>query len=158
MQAKIIKTETEYDQALSRIDELMDALPDTGEGDELELLVTLVEIYEKQMYAIDLPDAINAIKFRMEQQELIQKDIVPFIGSKSKVSEVLSGKRPLSLSMIRKLHKGLGIPLDALMQEDNAQLFETPELQHRESYLQTDHILPQLYATQYASVALPIPA
>ncbi len=125
MQAKIIKTETEYDQVLSRIDELMDALPDTEEGNELELLVTLVEIYKKQMYAIDLLDAINAIKFRMEQQELIQK-----------VSEVLSGKRPLSLSMIRKLHKGLGILLDALMQEDNA----------------------QLYATQYASVALPIPA
>ena len=158
MQAKIIKTETEYDQALSRIDKLMDALPNTGEGDELELLVTLVEIYEKQMYAIDLPDAISAIKFRMEQQELIQKDLVPFIGSKSKVSEVLSGKRPLSLSMIRKLHKGLGVPLDALMQEDNAQLSETTEVLYGKNLLPTDHILPQLYVTQYASVALPVPA
>ncbi|MDA3835640.1 MAG: DNA-binding protein, partial [Spirochaetales bacterium] len=110
MQAKIIKTEAEYDQALSHIDELMDALPDTHEGNELELLVTLVELYEKQEYAIDLPDAVSAIKFRMEQQDLKQKDIVPYIGSKSRVSEVLSGKRPLSLGMIRNLHAGLGIP------------------------------------------------
>ena len=158
MQAKIIKTETEYDQALSRIDELMDALPDTAEGHELELLVTLVEIYEKQMYAIDLPDAISAIKFRMEQQELIQKDLVPFIGSKSKVSEVLSGKRSLSLSMIRRLHEGLDIPLDALMQESNAQLSERSEELRRESPHPTGNILPQLYATQYASVALPVSA
>lgn len=127
MQAKLIKTETEYDQALSRIDELMDALPDTSEGNELELLVTLVELYEDKIYAIDLPDAVSAIKFRMEQQGLKQKDLVSFIGSKSKVSEVLSGQRPLSLSMIRKLHGGLGIPADVLLQEPKASLPEIPE-------------------------------
>ncbi len=135
MQAKIIKTETEYDQALSCIDNLMDALPDTEEGDELELLVTLVEIYEQQNYMIEPPDAISAIKFRMEQQELIQKDLVPFIGSKSKVSEVLSGKRALSLSMIRKLHTGLGIPLDALLQVADAKLSDTPDVLLRKKSL-----------------------
>ena len=127
MQAKIIKTETEYDQALFRIDELMDAVPDTDEGNELELLVTLVEFYEEKKYAIDLPDAVSAIKFRMEQQGLKQKDLIPFIGSKSKVSEVLSEQRPLSLSMIRKLHAGLGIPADVLMQEPEARLPEIPD-------------------------------
>jgi HTH-type transcriptional regulator/antitoxin HigA len=126
MQAKIIKTETEYDQALSRISELMDANPDTPEGDELELLVTLVEIYEAREYPIDLPDAVSAIKFRMEQQGLKQKDLVSYIGSKSKVSEVLSGKRPLSLSMIRNLHAGLGIPAEALLQEPGADLPVVP--------------------------------
>lgn len=127
MQAKIIKTETEYDQALSRVDELMDALPDTPEGHELELFVTLVELYENKMHAIDLPDAISAIKFRMDQQNLKQKDLIPFIGSKSKVSEVLSGKRSLSLGMIRKLHAGLGIPVDVLLQEPEAELPEIPK-------------------------------
>ncbi len=126
MQTKLIKTEIEYDQALSRIDELMDALPDTSEGDELELLATLVELYEEKSYPVDLPDAVSAIRFRMEQQGLKQKDLVPFIGSKSKVSEVLSGQRPLSLSMIRSLHAGLGIPVEVLLQEQAAQLPEIP--------------------------------
>lgn len=127
MQPKIIKTEIEYDQALSRIDGLMDAKLDTKEGNELELLVTLVGMYEEQEYAIDLPDAISAIRFRMEQQGLKQKDLVPFIGSKSKVSEVLSGKRQLSLKMMRKLHAGLAIPAAVLMQEPDARLPEIPE-------------------------------
>ncbi len=126
MQAKLIKTEIEYDLALSRIDELMDALPGTREGDELELLATLVELYEEKKYPIDLPDAVSAIRFRMEQQDLKQKDLVPFIGSKSKVSEVLSGQRPLSLSMIRGLHAGLGIPVEVLLQEPAARLPEIP--------------------------------
>lgn len=127
MQAKIIKTEEQYDQALLRIDELMDADPDTPEGDELELHVTLVELYENQAHPIELPDAVSAIKFRMDQQSLKQKDLIPYIGSKSKVSEVLSGKRPLSLSMIRKLHAGLGIPVDVLLQEPEAKLPEVPD-------------------------------
>lgn len=127
MQAKIIKTEEQYDQALLRIDELMDAVPDTPEGDELELLVTLVELYEDQAHSIELPDAISAIKFRMDQQDLKQKDLVQYIGSKSKVSEVLSGKRPLSLTMIRNLHAGLGIPVDVLLQEPEAKLPEIPD-------------------------------
>lgn len=130
MQAKLIKTETEYDLALSRIDELMGALPDTSDGDELELLVTLVELYEEKKYPIDLPDAVSAIRFRMEQQGLRQKDLVPFIGSKSKVSEVLSGQRPLSLSMMRRLHAGLGIPVEVLLQEPAVRLPERDTCRH----------------------------
>jgi len=114
---KIIKTEEDYKIALSRIDELMDATPNTPEGDELELLVTLVELYEEKEYPIGMPDPIDAIKFRMEQLGLYQKDLVPIIGSKSKVSEVINKKRPLSLSMMRALHKGFGIPAEILLQE-----------------------------------------
>lgn len=114
---KIIKNEEDYNKALARIDELMDAKPNTPEGDELELLVTLVELYEEKNYPIDMPDPIEAIKFRMEQLGLHQKDLIPFIGSKSKVSEVLNKKRPLSLSMMRALHKSLKIPAAILLKE-----------------------------------------
>ncbi|MBW4054638.1 MAG: hypothetical protein HIU83_04420 [Proteobacteria bacterium] len=124
---KIIKTEAEYDTALERIDTLMDADPGTPEGDELELLVTLVELYEKVAHPIDLPDPIEAIKFRMEQAGLKQKDLIPFIGSRSKVSEILSHQRPLSITMIRKLHEGLGIPADVLLKEPGAQIIPAPE-------------------------------
>ena len=117
MTYKIIKTDEDYKVALSRIDELMDAEPNTSEGDELELLITLVELYEDKKYPIEMPDAIEAIKFRMDQLNLNQQDLVPFIGSKSKVSEVLNKKRPLSLSMMRALHKGFGIPAEILLQE-----------------------------------------
>ena len=86
--------------------------------DELELLATLVELYEAEVYPIPSPDPIDAIRFRMEQQELKQKDLIPFLGSKSKVSEVLSRKRSLSISMIRKLHEGLGIPVEVLLGQD----------------------------------------
>jgi HTH-type transcriptional regulator/antitoxin HigA len=114
---KIIKTEVNCQRALVRIDELMDAEPNTSEGDELELLVTLVKLYEEKKYPIDMPDPVEAIKFRMEQLNLNQQALVPFIGSKSKVSEVLNKKRPLSLSMMQALHKGLGIPAEILLQE-----------------------------------------
>jgi len=114
---KIIKNEGDYQIALARIDELMDAEPNTPEGDELELVVTLVELYEEKKYPIDMPGPVEAIKFRMEQLNLNQQAIVPFIGSKSKVSEVLNRKRPLSLSMMRALHKGLDIPAEILLQE-----------------------------------------
>ena len=117
MTYKIIKTEEDYQAALSRIDELMDAEPNTSQGDELELLVTLVELYEDKKYPIDMPDVVEAIKFRMEQSNLNQQALVHFIGSKSKVSEVLNKKRPLSLSMMRALHNGLGIPAEILLQE-----------------------------------------
>lgn len=124
---KVIKTDVEYEAALSRIEELLDADPGTPEGDELELLATLVELYEKAAHPIDLPDPVEAVKFRMEQAELKQKDLVPFIGSRSKVSEVLSGQRPLSLPMIRKLHQGLGIPAEVLLQEPGAGIPEALE-------------------------------
>lgn len=119
MKARIIKTEADYEEALARIDVLMDTDPDveTDEGKELELLVMLVEQYEDIHYPMDLPSPVEAIKFRMEQAVLKQVDLVPYIGSKSKVSEVLSGKRALSLNMIRKLHAGLGIPAEALLGE-----------------------------------------
>lgn len=124
---KVIRNETDYDAALTRINELMDADPGTPQGDELELLVTLVELYEKVAHPIDLPGPVEAIKFRMEQAGLKQKDLIPFIGSRSKVSEVLSRRRPLSISMIRKLHHGLGIPAEVLLREPGVQMAQLPE-------------------------------
>ncbi len=117
MNAKLIKTEADHAAALGRIETIFGARPGTPEGDELELLVHLVEAYEAAQYPIEPPDPIAALKFRMEQAGLKQTDLAPFIGNKSKVSEILSGKRPLSLAMIRALHKGLGIPADVLIQE-----------------------------------------
>jgi HTH-type transcriptional regulator/antitoxin HigA len=127
---RLIKNEEDHDLALSRIDELMDSEPGSPEFDELELLSTLVEIYEDEHYPIDLPDPVTAIKFRMEQMGLNQQALIPFIGSRSKVSEVLNGKRPLTLAMMRALHKGLGIPADILLQEPDASFPETiPDLE-----------------------------
>ncbi|WP_028316221.1 ImmA/IrrE family metallo-endopeptidase [Desulfatibacillum aliphaticivorans] len=130
MKPRLIKTEDDYNQALARIDELMDAKMGSPEGDELELLSALVEMYEEKHYPISLPDPIDAVMFRMEQAGLSQKDLVPFIGSKSKVSEVLNRKRPLTLSMMRALHKGLGIPAEVLLNEPAA-VFPTdfPEIE-----------------------------
>jgi len=129
MRPKVIKTDAEYKAALSRLDELLDAEPGTQEGDEFELWVTLVEIYEEKHFPIDLPDPISAIRFRMEQAGLKQVDLVPYIGSPSRVSEVLRGKRPLSLSMIRKLHKSLGIPAEVLLHQAGASMpAEHPEI------------------------------
>lgn len=112
---KIIKTETEYETALARIDVLMDAAPGSAEEEELELLTLLVEKYETEHYPIDPPDPVEAILFRMDQLGLTAKDMIRYLGSQSKVSEVLNRKRPLSLSMMRNLHAGLGIPSDVLL-------------------------------------------
>lgn len=119
MKPRIIKTQADYESALSRIDALMesDPAPDTDAGAELELLVMLVEQYEEKHYPMEMPTPVEAIKFRMDQAGLKQVDLIPYIGSKSKVSEVLNGKRPLSLNMIRNLHKGLGIPAEVLLQD-----------------------------------------
>ncbi|MFW5777314.1 MAG: helix-turn-helix domain-containing protein [Spirochaetota bacterium] len=110
--AKVIKTKAEHEWALARIAELMDADPaeDAPEADELELLAVLVDRYEEDHYPVDPPDPVDAIEFRMEQMGLRNKDLVPYIGSASRVSEVLNRKRDLSLAMIRKLSDGLGIP------------------------------------------------
>ena len=118
MQLKPIKNEREYDLALNRVDELMDISPAIGttQSDELEVLVMLVEKYEEKHWYIAEPDPIEAIKIRMEQMHLKQKDLVPYIGNKSKVSEVLNRKVALSLSMISKLATGLQLPLEALIQ------------------------------------------
>src|SRR4051794_31253606 len=103
MKPKIIKTEAEYEAAMRRIERIFDSKPATAKGDGLELLLLLVENYEEEAFPINLPDPITAIRFRMDQQELKPKNLIPFIGSKCKVSEVLSGRRPLSLTMIRNL-------------------------------------------------------
>lgn len=121
-----IRSEQDYDAALERIDALMDAQAGTPELDELEVLATLVELYEEKHYPIDLPDPIEAIKFRMDQSGFSMRDIVPLIGSRGKVSEVLSGKRPLTLKMIRALHEHLGIPAEILLKQPGALLPETP--------------------------------
>ncbi|VGO20944.1 helix-turn-helix domain-containing protein [Pontiella sulfatireligans] len=115
MKARVIKTEKENDEALARIEQLMELEPSPEVVDEIELLSTLVELYEDKAYPVPFLNPLDAIRFRMEQQELKQKDLIPYIGSKSKVSEVLAGKRSLSLSMVRRLHEGLGIPLDVLL-------------------------------------------
>ncbi len=116
MHNRLIKTEKDYNLALSRIEELMDANKNTSEADELELLVALVEMYEDKHYPMDMPDPVDAIKFRMEQLGINQQGLVPFIGSRSKVSEVLNRKKSLTLAMMRALHNGLGVPADILLQ------------------------------------------
>jgi HTH-type transcriptional regulator / antitoxin HigA len=127
---RIINTTAEHEHALARIEELFRAKPGTPEGDELELLMLLVETYEAKAFPIDLPDPIEAIRFRMEQANLKQKDLIPIFGSKSKVSEVLNGKRELSLTMIRKLTRELGIPAEVLLQERGARLDDGDFLAH----------------------------
>ena len=117
MEPKILKTEEEYEAALVQLHKHMHAKPGTAKADRLELWAKLVEDYENVHYPIEAPDPVDAILFRMEQANLKPKDLEPYLGSKSKISEVLSRKRSLTLSMIRKLHRGLGIPAEALLAE-----------------------------------------
>jgi len=117
MDIKPIRTEKDYHNALKRIEILWDAKPKSTEYDELEVLATLVEAYEEKRHPIDPPDPIEAIRFRMEQLGLSRKDLEPYIGSRGRVSEVLGRKRGISLAMIRKLHRGLGIPAEVLLAE-----------------------------------------
>lgn len=124
MRAKVIKTEADYEAALAYVETLMDAEPGSPQEEELELFSFLIEKYEDEHYPIDLPDPVEAIKFRMEQEGLTRKDLVKYIGSQSKVSEVLNYKRPLSLTMIRALHEGLGIPAEVLLQSPGRVLGE----------------------------------
>ncbi len=115
MNIKPIKTETEYNEALQRLDVIFDASPDTEEGNEAEILSLLIEDYEDQYYPIEAPDPIEAIKIRMEEMNLNQKDLVGVIGGKSRVSEVLNRKRKLTVDMIRKLEKSLNISASVLI-------------------------------------------
>ncbi|MFD2631645.1 helix-turn-helix domain-containing protein [Idiomarina piscisalsi] len=117
MNIKPIKTAEDHQKALVRIDELWDAEPNTEAADELDILVTLVEAYEEAKYKIDAPDPVEAIKFRMDQEGLKDSDLVPFLGQRSRVSEVLNRKRRLTLPMIRRLHSGLYIPLECLVMD-----------------------------------------
>ena len=114
MNIRPIKNKQDYTNALSKIESLMDAEPNTPKMDELEVLTTLVEAYEEQYHKIEAPDPIEAIKFRMEQEGLKQKDLVAIVGSKSRVSEILNKKRKLTIEMIRNLHKQLHIPIESL--------------------------------------------
>ena len=110
-----IKTEEDYNNAVLRIDALMDADPGTEEGDELDVLATLVEAYERVNFPIESPDPVAAILFRMEQMGIDRKALEPFLGGRNRVSEVLNRKRNLSMSQVRKLHAGLNIPLENLI-------------------------------------------
>ena len=128
---KVIKTPADYKAAMSQVSALLDRSPAPGtrEAVELETLAVLIQEYEVRNFDIGSPDPIEAIKFRMEQQNLSQRDLVPFIGSRSKVSEVLSGRRPLTLSMMRALHTGLGIPAKVLLKESGGPDFDESEIQ-----------------------------
>jgi HTH-type transcriptional regulator / antitoxin HigA len=114
---KVIKTEKEYQQALTRLEKIFDAKKGSKEGDELELLSLLIDTYEQQKYPIGLPDPIEAIKFRMDQLGYKQKDLAAVMGLKSRVSEILNKKRKLTLDMIRKLSEELSIPTEILVRE-----------------------------------------
>ena len=120
MEIKPIKSERTYQKALKEIDSLMNARANTPEGDRLDVLVTLVEAWEEKHWPIDLPDPIEAILFAMEHRGLSRRDLEPFIGSRARVAEVLNHKRPLTLPMIRRLHRGLGIPAEVLIGESVA--------------------------------------
>ena len=115
MDIRPVRTKRDYERALRRIETLMNAEPRTEEGDELEILATLVDVYEEKHFPVGAADPVEAILFRMEQQGLERKDLEAFIGSRHRVSEVLTRKRGLSLDMIRRLHGGLGIPLGVLV-------------------------------------------
>lgn len=116
MNIKPIKTEIDYDKALKRLEVIFDAKSGSKEGDELEVLGILIGQYENGQFPIDLPDPIEAIKFRMEQLDYTQNDLANIIGLKSRASEILNRKRKLSLEMIRTLHDRMNIPTDVLIQ------------------------------------------
>lgn len=115
MKVKVIKTEKDYNQALSRFEKIFHAPANTKEGDEAELLSLLIEKYEEDLYPIEAPDPIEAIKFRMQQMDISKKDLAEIIGYKSRVSEIFNRKRKLSLNMIRSLHEKLNIPYESLI-------------------------------------------
>ena len=117
MDIKPIRTEADHESALKQIEQLWGSEPGTPEGDHLEVLVTLVEAFEDQHYEIPPPDPIDAIQYYMDSRGLDRHDLEPFIGGSGRVSEVLNRRRPLTLRMIRKLHAGLGIPAEVLINE-----------------------------------------
>jgi HTH-type transcriptional regulator/antitoxin HigA len=117
MNIKPVRTKKEYDRALLQIDKLMDAKPNTRRGDLLDILVTLVEAYERKHHRIDPPDPIEAIKYRMEQLQLTPADLAPYLGGKNRVSEVLNRKRKLTVNMMRALHEKLDISAESLLSQ-----------------------------------------
>lgn len=117
MDIKAIKTEGDYNQALKRLEEIFHVPIDSKDGDEAEILSILIEKYEDENYAIEAPDPIEAILFRMEQMEMTKKDLADVLGYKSRVSEIFSKKRKLNIQMIRNLHDKMNIPYDSLITE-----------------------------------------
>lgn len=117
MQITPLKTESDYQETLKRIEEIFDSEPGTPEADELEILGVLIDHYEESRFPVDFPDPIEAIKFRMDQMGMHQRDLTRLIGSKSRASEILNRKRPLSISQIRTLHDTLRIPAEVLLRE-----------------------------------------
>lgn len=115
-----IKSQGTYRRVLKEIEGLMSARRNTPEGDRLDVLVTLVEAWERKHYQMDLPDPVEAIKYHMEQNGLQPRDLIPFIGNRNRVHEVLNRKRELTLNMIRQLHQGLGIPAESLIKVGRA--------------------------------------
>ncbi len=121
MDIRPIKTENDYKAALEEVEHLFNAAPNSPEGDRLEVLTTLIESYEEKHYSIPLPDPVEAILYFIESRGLSRRDLEQFIGSRARVSEVLNRKRPLTIGMIRKIHKGLGIPAEVLIQPYSSQ-------------------------------------
>ncbi len=117
MDIKPIKTDTDYRATLKEVETLMMAKPNTPEGEKLDILVTLIEAFERKHFPLDLPDPVEAIKFEMEQKGLTVKDLEPMIGKSNRVYEVLNRKRALTLRMIQKLHHELGIPVESLIKQ-----------------------------------------
>ena len=115
MQLKPIRTETDYDAALAEIERLMEAEPDTTEGDRLDILTTLVEAYEAAHHPIEAPDPIAALEYFMEQRGITRADLVPLLGSRSRVSEILNRRRRLTIEMAWRLHRELGMPAEAVI-------------------------------------------
>lgn len=124
---RAIRSEADYEAAIARIDDLMDAQSGTPEGEELDVLTDLVELYEAKHVPMGFPSPLGAIRFRMEQSGLSPRDLVSFMGSRAKVSEVLSGKRPLTMQMARALHANFGVPADVLLQQPGGELHSALE-------------------------------
>ena len=117
MEIKPLKTKADHRAALKEVEGLLSAGKGTSDGERLDVLVTLIEAYERKHFPMALPDPIEAIRFSMEQKGLIAKDLVPMIGQINRIYEILNGKRPLTLQMIRRLHRELGIPAESLIGE-----------------------------------------
>lgn len=119
MNIKPIKTEVDYQKALDEVSKLFEARPNTQEGDKLEILTTLIQVYEEEHYPIDFPDAVDALNYWMESRGLQRKDLQVFLGTRARISEILNRKRQLTLAMIRKLNEGLKIPAELLIKKTN---------------------------------------
>ena len=125
---KPVRTEEDYEAALARIDEIFEAELDSPEGRELDVLVDLVELYESRHVPMGYPNPVEAIKFRMEQAGLSQRDLVPFIGSRARVSEVLSGKCAITMPVAQALHEHIGIPADVLIRNPYEGVKDSPAI------------------------------